>query len=285
MYRGSKGPFNIPGNRMQTMIEITSTQNTIIKEVRSLKNRKDREEKGFFFIEGARIVEEALAAEAPISYAILAESYDKTDGGHDAGAGLESAGVKCYVVPDGLFESLCDTRSPQGILAVLKIEPPELHEARFSNGIFILLENVRDPGNMGTIIRTADAAGFTGVIATGGCVDVYNPKVLRSTMGSVFHLPVYFYEDTIDAIKLLKANGIRIVASHLSCESTIYQTDLKIPTAFVIGSEAEGISRKVEAEADLLVKIPMPGRAESLNASIAAGVIMFEAVRQRLAND
>lgn len=271
------------GGMAVNMIDITSSQNAVIKEVRSLKNRKDREEKGLFFIEGVRIVEEALAAGAAIRYTVMAESFEQGSDGHDASGKIGSAGVKSYVVPDRLFDTLGDTRTPQGVLAVAEIKPPELREACFADSLFVVLDSVRDPGNMGTIIRTADAAGFTGVIASGGCVDVYNPKVLRSTMGSVFHIPVYFYGDIVEIISLLKSKGVRVVASQLSGGYSIYQTDLTVPTALVIGSEAEGISKEAAAAADQLVKIPMPGRAESLNASIAAGVIMYEAVRQRSA--
>ena len=264
------------------MIDITSSQNPVIKEVRSLKNRKDREDKGLFFIEGAKIVEEALASGAALTYAVMAESFEQGSCGHDTFRKIDAAGVRCYIVPDSLFDALGDTRTPQGILAVAEIKSPELRDASFAEGLFVILDSIRDPGNMGTIIRTADAAGFTGVIATAGCVDVYNPKVLRSTMGSVFHIPVYFQNDIIEIIMLLKSKGVRIVASHLSGGCSIYQTDMTVSTALIIGSEAEGISKEAAAAADQLVKIPMPGRAESLNASIAAGIMMYEAVRQRI---
>lgn len=264
------------------MIEITSSQNPLIREVRSLKNRKDREDKGLFFIEGARIVEEAVASGAILAYAVAAESFLLGETGHSTLGKIDEAGVKCYTVPDSLFDTLGDTRTPQGILAVAGITTPELSDAGFAGGLFVILDNVRDPGNMGTIIRTADAAGFTGVIVTEGCVDVYNPKVLRSTMGSVFHIPVYFRDDIVEIIRLLQSKGVRVVASHLSGGCSIYEADMTMPTALVIGSEAEGISAQAAAAADQLVRIPMPGKAESLNASIAAGIMMYEAVRQRI---
>lgn len=265
------------------MIDITSSRNPVIREVRSLKNRKDREEKGLFFIEGARIVEEALASGAALSYVIMAESFVHGPDGLAASRKIGAAGVKCYIVPDSLFDALGDTKTPQGILAVSEIKAPGLPDAGFEKGLFVVLDGVRDPGNMGTIIRTADAAGFTGVIATAGCVDVYNPKVLRSTMGSIFHIPVFFQDDIAGTIRLLKSKGVRIVASHLSGGCSIYEADMTMPSALVIGSEAEGISRETAAAADVFVRIPMPGSAESLNASVAAGVMMYEAVRQRLA--
>lgn len=264
------------------MNSITSGQNPVVKEIRALKNRKDREERGLFFIEGIRIVEEALSARVPIKYAVLSETF-AAGSGRNTDARLEAAGAKTYTVPDGLFEALGETKTPQGLLAVLESREQRLGDAQLSGGLFVLLENIRDPGNMGTIIRTADAAGFSGVVVTGGCVDVYNPKVLRSTMGSVFHIPVFHHDDVADAISLFKLNGVRVAASHISGDRTIYETDLTLPTVLIIGSEAEGISREAEEASDLLVRIPMPGRAESLNASVAAGVMMYEALRQRLA--
>ncbi len=265
------------------MIDITSSQNRIVKEVRSLKNRRDREEKGLFFIEGVRMLEEALAAGAETEYAVMAEAFGQGPAGLDMRERLEAAGVKCHTVPSSLFDTLGDTKTPQGVLAVLRIKASDIMEACFTGGLFVILDGVRDPGNMGTIIRTADAAGFAGVIAAGGCVDLYNPKVLRSTMGSLFHIPVYFYEDTAGVIGLLKSKGVRVAASSLSGGCSIYRADLTAPAALIVGSEAEGISRETAAAADILVKIPMPGRAESLNASVAAGIMIYEAVRQSLA--
>lgn len=263
------------------MDRITSGQNPVVKEVRALKNRKEREEKGLFFIEGLRIVDEALSAGAPIKYAVLSGSF-AAGAGLETAARLEAADVKTYVLPDSLFEALSETKTPQGLLAVLELRRRRFDGAGFSGSLFVLLENIRDPGNMGTIIRTADAAGFSGVVAAGGCVDVYNPKVLRSTMGSVFHIPVFCHGDVADALSVFKAGGFKTAASHISGSHTIYEADLTLPTVLVIGSEAEGISREVEEASDMLVRIPMPGRAESLNASVAAGVMMYEALRQRL---
>jgi len=265
------------------MTEITSPHNHIVKEVRSLKTSKGRQEKGLFFIEGTRIFEEALKSEEKIKYAVVSDSFVKSPS-FDKTIGDYVKTLKIYVVPDRLFRDMADTDTPQGIMAVLPVKKRGINEITDKTGLYVFLDEIRDPGNMGTIIRTADAAGFSGVIVTKGCADVYNPKVIRSTMGSVFHLPVYFCTgEPSEAFSHLKNLGIRILASSLEGGASIFETDMTGGTAIVIGNEAFGISLSSRAAADGLVFIPMEGNAESLNASVAAGIMMFEAVRQRKA--
>lgn len=263
------------------MINITSGQNPLIKEARSLKNRKDREEKGLFFIEGVRIIEEALKENTDLKYIIASDGFISAGRNGRLPDMLKNRGVNFIVVPDSLFRELSDTETPQGILAVVGIKKPVLSAAVKPDGLYAILDSIRDPGNMGTIIRTADAAGFDGIVVTKGSVDVFNPKVLRSTMGSVFHVPIYQSEDISDAISLFKSGGLKVYASHVDGTGSIYEADMTVGTVIIIGSEAEGISGEAVLQADLLVRVPMPGRAESLNASVAAGIMMFEAVRQR----
>lgn len=261
------------------MIYITSLSNTAVKEAKLLKNRKNREEKQLFFIEGARFVEEAFEAGAQLEAVFVSEEFKNI--GSKLSDMIEKAACNKYTVTEKVFKEISDTDTPQGVLAVVKMQTNELSSADKGAGLFVVLDSVRDPGNMGTIIRTADAAGFSGVVACKGCVDVYNPKVLRSTMGSVFHIPVYTGLETVEAVRLIKAKGISVYASHLKGNSSIYDVNLASNAAIVVGSEAEGISDQTAGEADALVKIPMPGRAESLNASVAAAVMIFESVRQR----
>lgn len=135
---------------------------------------------------------------------------------------------------------------------------------------------------MGTIIRTADAAGMTGVIVSKGCVDVYNPKVLRSTMGSIFHIPICQSQDIFETMDRMKKRGIKICAAHLEGSCDYFDLEYKNNIAIVIGNEANGISEEVKNFADILVRIPMPGRAESLNASVAAGILMYEILRKNI---
>lgn len=266
------------------MIRLTGSGNPVIKEVRSLKNRSAREKKGFFFIEGFRFVAEALKASADILYVIISESFLAGYGNEDLTDIIGKYSIRCYEVPDHIFESISDTKNPQGILAVLRLKKRMPGEAGFGNGMLVVMEMVKDPGNMGTIIRTADAAGCAGIIVTDGCVDVFNPKVLRSTMGSVFHIPVYHCGNVEEALKKVKESGFLILASHLEGSTGIFDVDLTGNVALIIGNETVGISETAVRSADLLVKIPMEGRAESLNVSVAAGIMMYEAVRQKKCN-
>jgi TrmH family RNA methyltransferase len=263
------------------MIRISGSKNPILKEIRSLKNKSARNEKGLYFIEGARFVAEALKESIEISYIVLSDAFASASESEELLVKIEQISCKCYVVSDSLFDAISDTLNPQGILAVLKQERKLLENARLTDGMLVILDSIRDPGNMGTIIRTADAAGCAGVIVPDGCVDMYNPKVLRATMGSVFHVPVYHCASVSEALRVCKESGFLLCASYLEGGISIYETDLSGNIALVIGSEAEGISYEAVNQADLLVRIPMTGRAESLNVSAAAAVMMFEALRQR----
>ncbi len=263
------------------MTRLTAASNPVIKEVRSLKNKSDREDKGLYFIEGTRFVSEAFKENASIRYIIFSETFLSGGSARELTGVVEEMGITSYEIPDSLFGSISDTQNPQGVLAVLELEKKLLRDTPIGEGTLILLDNIRDPGNMGTIIRTADAAGCSGVALSDGCADIYNPKVLRSTMGSIFHIPVCYGGGIVEMLQSVKQKGFKLCASHLEGSVSIYEADLSGNTALIIGSEAEGISDDTAKKADLLVKIPMAGRAESLNASVAAGVMMFEAMRQR----
>jgi TrmH family RNA methyltransferase len=263
------------------MIRLTGSSNPVIKEVRSLRNRSAREKKGIYFIEGSKFVAEALKENTDILYIIMSDMFLAGQGKEELADIIEKSSIRCYGVPESLFGSISDTRTPQGILAVLRLQRQALKEAVPGKGMLVVMDNVRDPGNMGTIIRTADAAGCAGVIVTEGCVDVFNPKVLRSTMGSIFHIPVYHCGSVEEALKKVKESGFLICSSHLEGATDIFDVDLTGNVALVIGSEAGGVSESAVRNADLLVRIPMAGRAESLNVSVAAGIMMFEAVRQK----
>jgi TrmH family RNA methyltransferase len=276
------------------MKTISSSQNPIIKEIRSLKNSKDRNKKGLFFVEGVRIIEEAFLSQAQIKYLVFSEEFISSPGferiedlfNNDTNNDIneeKSGAIKKYIIPAKLFKEISDTETPQGVLAVIEIKKKTLADLASPKGLYIFLDEIRDPGNMGTIIRTADAAGFSGVIISRNSADIYNPKVLRSTMGSIFHIDIYHCNstDTLTALRELKTRGLRILSSHLEGSTSIYEANIGERTALVVGNEATGISQAAIDEADLLISIPMPGRAESLNASVAAGVMMFEAVRQK----
>ena len=252
-------------------IIIESNQNKIIKEVNSLKAKKERDKTGLFILEGKRLVDE-IPNSWEIKYLLKAESYSED-------INFENV----YTVKDSLFEKISETVNPQGILAVCHIKEFDVTNVDYSNSpFFVVLENVTDPGNMGTLIRTADAAGADGIFLSKGCVDIYNPKVIRSTMGSIFHLPIYRNLNLMDLMEDFKNNNVKTLAAHLKGTSTPYKVDMTTACAVIIGNEANGLSDEISEIASDLVKIPMPGKAESMNAGIAGGILIYEAVRQRI---
>ena len=252
-------------------IIIESNQNKIIKEVNSLKAKKERDKTGLFILEGKRLVDE-IPNSWEIKYLLKAESYSED-------INFENV----YTVKDSLFEKISETVNPQGILAVCHIKEFDVTNVDYSNSpFFVVLENVTEPGNMGTLIRTADAAGADGIFLSKGCVDIYNPKVIRATMGSIFHLPIYRNLNLMDLMEDFKNNNVKTLAAHLKGTSTPYKVDMTTACAVIIGNEANGLSDEISEMASDLVKIPMPGKAESMNAGIAGGILIYEAVRQRI---
>ena len=252
-------------------IIIESNQNKIIKEVNSLKAKKERDKTGLFILEGKRLVDE-IPNSWEKKYLLKAESYSED-------INFENV----YTVKDSLFEKISETVNPQGILAVCHIKEFDVTNVDYSNSpFFVVLENVTDPGNMGTLIRTADAAGADGIFLSKGCVDIYNPKVIRATMGSIFHLPIYRNLNLMDLMEDFKNNNVKTLAAHLKGTSTPYKVDMTTACAVIIGNEANGLSDEISEMASDLVKIPMPGKAESMNAGIAGGILIYEAVRQRI---
>lgn len=188
------------------------------------------------------------------------------------------------VIPDSLMESLSDTQNPQGILAVVPMRTYQLSDmiSEDKASLLLILENLQDPGNAGTILRTADAAGADGVICTVGTVDFFAPKTVRATMGSLLHLPIVYTNQLSTVLQELKDHGFRTYAAHLKGTCAHFEADMKGKTAILIGNEGNGLTDETAGQADQLVRIPQPGQAESLNASIAAGILIYEAVRQKL---
>lgn len=240
-----------------------------------MKQRKNRDGTGLFIIEGEKFVNEV-----PDDWdyeLLIAESFasDLSRYEHRANARF---------VSDVVFRAISDTVTPQGILAIVRRKDYELAMLDQIVKPFILLcEDIQDPGNLGTLLRTADAAGCDCVMLTKGSVDLYNSKVLRATAGSVFHIPVIEQVEIADAVTQLRKRGIRVLATLPSGGIPAYETNLAPPCAIMIGNEGRGLSREAFTLADQAVCIPMPGRAESLNASAAAAMLIYEAVRQRYA--
>ncbi|MBF8984180.1 23S rRNA (guanosine(2251)-2'-O)-methyltransferase RlmB [Lutibacter sp. B2] len=267
------------------ILEISSYENSVIKHTRQLLIRKYREKFNEYMIEGVRITKDALLYNQKIVYILFCESIYNTAGGKELLDDLMNRNIKIYKISDKIFKELSDTENTQGIIAVLSYNEYDLKEILNKNdGLYVVLDRIQDPGNLGTIIRSADASGADAVILSKGCVDLYNLKTIRSTMGSIFHLPIVKMGETLEIVKQLKQEAVQIISTSLDTNKYHYDVEYRKSTAFVIGNEANGVSEEVLKEADALVKIPMIGKAESLNAAVAAAIVMYEAVRQRHSN-
>ena len=255
----------------------TSTANAKVKQVMNLiKKAKARNESGLFVAEGLRIFKEIPRDQ--IDSIFVSESFLKEEERKHL-----IDGMKYEVLTDEVFQVMSDTKTPQGILALVKqhaYTPEDL--IRVPGPAFLMiLENIQDPGNLGTIIRAGEGAGITGVLMNSTTADIYNPKVIRSTMGSVFRVPFAYTDDLTASILQLKKKGIKLYAAHLDGRNNYEKEDYTVDTGFLIGNEANGLTEDTAGLADAYIKIPMMGSVESLNAAVAASVLMFETARQR----
>lgn len=254
---------------------ISSSQNAIIKNILLLQKKKsERKKQALFIVEGIRAVNE-VPDNYPIEYIITTDDFD-------ANQIKRLSSSKWLVVTDEVFKLISDTETPQGVMAVVGISKYELSSLNSKeNPFYLLLENVQDPGNLGTIIRTAYGFGVDAIFVSKGSVDVYSPKSVRATMGAVFHVPIITDVEMVECIQWLKEKNIPIYATALEESRVIYDNDFKEQVALVIGNEANGVSEMTKTMATTKVRIPMPGGLESLNASIAAAVCMYEVMKQR----
>lgn len=293
------------------MERITSTGNKLIREVRDLeKKARARRESGLFIAEGERLCSEIPAAY--IERIFVADDYDGSlpefagEVSHDvqnvqmrAEVGVNAAQTsshplqspdtggqrnrasqrtpKIFQVPRELMEHMSDTKNSQGILAVVR----QKKYTELPGDFFLILDTLQDPGNMGTIFRTAEAAGVDGILMNRDCVDVYSPKVVRATMGAMFRMPFMVSDDLPAEIRRMKAEGVQVYAAHLRGTKNHWDFDYRQPTAFMIGNEGNGLQDEIAALADTYLRIPMMGHTESLNAGVAASVLMYEVLRQR----
>jgi len=251
------------------MKRIESSQNKIIRLTRSLGMKKYRREHGLFVAEGERLVQDGLKKATP-AFLIIQDSYSLK----------EPVTCPVYQVPESLFVQLSDTKSPQGILGVF----PTRHQAfaEFQKGNTLFLNGVSDPGNVGTLLRTAEAAGFSNVVLDGACADLYHPKTVRSTMSALFNLNLFQCTDSKEGVLLLKEKGLTLVGTALLADSeNLYSlSSLTSPVGLLIGSEARGLSKELLPLCHYKVKIPILGKMDSLNAAVAGSVIMYEMVRR-----
>lgn len=262
---------------------ITSVNNQRVKDVANLKQKKYRTETGFFFAEGLRAVIEAVQfADLSELFFIKTEENKLTEIIKTA----EEKGVRLYCVDEKVMAKLSDTKAPQGVLAVIKMPKDRLQKlnpgtSSDNNAPVIILDRVQDPGNLGTIIRTADAVGALGMILLEGCVDAFSPKVVRASMGSLFHLPVIQDVFPEEALTWCYRHGYEPAATALKNAQNMYKADLSKKMAFIFGNEANGVAEELQAAAETRLFIPMAGQAESMNVAMAAGIVLFEGLRQR----
>lgn len=260
---------------------ITSISNSKVKNVINLIGRsKTRKEQHSFVVEGVKMFLEAppeRIKEIYVSESLLKRSLS------DKGKLFEKLQELEYeVVADEVFGKMSDTKTPQGILCVVEQFSYTLPEILApANGLWMVLEDIQDPGNLGTILRTGEGAGIHGVIMTQNTVDIYNPKTIRATMGSIYRVPFIYVEKIQLAIAYMKELGIKIYAAHLSGRNFYDYIDFREKTAFLIGNEGNGLKEETAKLAAAYLKIPMEGEVESLNAGVAAAVLMYEAKRQR----
>lgn len=258
---------------------ITSKDNDTIKFLKKLKDKKYRDQENAYIIEGAKLIKEAIQENIKIKMIILCDGCS-AENAIDSDLKYEIAKYECICVSEKIFLGLTNVVNPQGILAVVE-KNNNTNEIDYNDDLFLILDDLQDPGNMGTILRTADSINLKQIIVSKGSADVYNPKVVRSTMGAIFRIKVIESDDLAKTIKEMKKHKIKVVATSLQTDKSIYDISYE-KTAIVIGNEANGVSEKVFETVDEKIKIPMAGKTESLNASVATAIVLYEAVRQKM---
>ena len=261
------------------MQQITSKENKLIKHIIKLKEKKYRKEYNEYIIEGAKIVQEAIQEKVKIKQIIISENAINTDLilNH---LKEELQKINYIKVPSNIFKLISEVEKPQGVLAIIEKEKQE-ENIDVNQDIILALDDLQDPGNLGTIIRTADSVGLKQILISKGTTEAYNPKVIRSTMGAIFRVKIIECENLKETLKKLQKNNFKIMVTDLNTDKSIYDIKLQ-KKVIIIGNEANGVSEEIKNIADTRAIIPMFGKTESLNASIATGVILYEYVRQKL---
>ena len=258
---------------------ITSKDNELVKHIRKLKDKKFRDENNEYVVDGVRLVEEAVKENAKIKQRIVCEDTTKT---YEIPTHimLEIAKYECIYVSDKVFNLITQVTNPQGIMAIIEKDTANV-QIDYTQDIIVTLDDVQDPGNLGTILRTVDSIGLNQIIVSKGTADAFNAKVVRSTMGAIFRIKIIEVEDLAKAIKDMKKHHFKLMVTSLQTDNSIYDINFN-KKIIVIGNEANGVSKEIQEMADEKAKIPMLGRTESLNASVATGVVLYEYVRQKL---
>lgn len=251
--------------------EIVSSSNNLFKNTKKLLNAQERKKTKKFIVEGFRIVSDAVRHNADIDYIVISSDYSNNTFEDD---------YKVYKLDKKLFAQISDTVNSQGIIAVVNyFSDKQLEYDKLENIVY--LDTVADPGNMGTILRTCDAMGVDAVVVSKGCVDIYNPKVVRSTMASLFNVPVV-YDFNEDMLDVLKNKGYTVIGTILDGSESVFDCDFNKKTVVVMGNEANGICDKVKNQCDVRVRIPMTGGAESLNVAVCCSMVLYERMRQKV---
>ncbi len=255
---------------------ITSTSNPQVRNLVQLKKKaKVRVSQGIYVVEGLRMFREAPAG--MIGGIYISETFLADTKNRELLAGLEFE-----VLSDAVFDYVSDTKTPQGILCLVRMRKYSLDEIlRVQDGMWLVLERMQDPGNLGTVFRSGEGAGITGVILDASCADIYNPKTIRSTMGSIYRIPFFVAENLPEVLAVMRERKIRVYAAHPAEGVDYSEQDYTKATAFLIGNEGNGLTKEALEASDERIRIPMRGQLESLNASTAAGILMYEADRQR----
>lgn len=258
---------------------ITSEANPLLKRMRSLHQRSGREKAGLFLIEGPKALDEAQQKGVVIRDVVVSESFWKSGQGGIGNLNIE----ELTVVDDGLFKTLVTTTSPCGVAAIAALpRPDDKRMFRGHDALIVVGVSLQDPGNVGTLIRTALAANASGIILTKGTVDPYGPKVVRSAAGALFTMPILWDISIADAIALLREHKMRVLACDMHGQKHHFETDLTGRCAVVVANEGQGFEPETLEACDEIISIPMNENSESLNVSIAAAVVLFAAVEQRL---
>ncbi|MBN2558280.1 MAG: RNA methyltransferase [Clostridia bacterium] len=250
------------------MQRIDSDENKKLKRLTSLKQKKVRVKEGLFLIEGVKVVNEALGSYEGMDLILISDSFLQKN--KEYVLKLEKSAIEIFIARDGLFNKCSSLATPQGILAQLKIRKENLEDILLDKNI-VMLDGLKDPGNLGTIVRTADAFGFGGVLLLPDCAEIYNPKTVQAAMGSILRVPCL--NVGYDSFDILKKAGYPVYGMDPKGEDMVDAT-LAGKAVVVIGSESHGLSRETVERCDRLISISMSGAAESLNAAVAAGIIM-----------
>ena len=258
---------------------ISSKDNELIKHIKKLKDKKYRDENNEYIIEGVKLIEEAVQEKSKIKKVIICDDTTRIYE-IPTNVMLEIAKYQCVYVTDKIFASITQVTNPQGIMAIIE-KSTENQQIDYSEDIIVALDNVQDPGNLGTILRTADSIGLKQIIVTKDTVDAFNSKVVRSTMGAIFRVKIIETSDLVQSIKEMRKHHFKLMVTSLQTDNSIYDIEFN-KKIIVIGNESNGVSKEIQDMADEKAKIPMLGKTESLNASVAAGIVMYEYVRQKI---